>query len=56
MGPLAVGYILDATNQNWAITFYVSAAVYFLGIFCWIFLDPVTPLDEEQTMFPTGGM
>jgi len=56
MGPLAVGYILDATNQNWAITFYVSAAVYFLGIFCWIFLDPVTPLDKEQTMFPTGGM
>ncbi|MCI0336354.1 MAG: MFS transporter [Acidobacteria bacterium] len=47
-GPLAVGYILLATNQNWAITFYISAAIYFLGAFCWIFIDPVTPLDEPQ--------
>jgi MFS family permease len=48
VGPLAVGYILQATNQNWALTFYVSAAIYFLGIFCWMFLDPVTPLDGEE--------
>ncbi len=48
LGPLAVGYILQATNQNWAITFYISAAIYFLGVFCWMFLDPVTPLDEEK--------
>ncbi|HKQ77839.1 MAG TPA: MFS transporter [Blastocatellia bacterium] len=48
LGPLAVGYILDATNKNWGVTFYISAVVYFLGIFCWMFLDPVTPLDESQ--------
>jgi MFS family permease len=48
VGPLAVGYILQATGQNWAITFYVSAAIYFLGVFCWMFLDPVTPLDDAQ--------
>src|SRR4030095_10732530 len=30
VGPLAVGYILQATNQNWAVTFYISAAIYFL--------------------------
>jgi ACS family glucarate transporter-like MFS transporter len=47
LGPLAVGYILKATGQNWAVTFYVSAAVYFLGIFCWMFLDPVTSLDDD---------
>jgi len=45
VGPLVVGYILQATNQNWALTFYVSATVYFLGTFCWMFIDPVTPLD-----------
>jgi hypothetical protein len=28
-------------------TFYVSAAVYFAGIFFWLFLDPVTPLEES---------
>ena len=29
-------------------TFYVSAAVYFAGIFFWLFLDPVTPLEEDS--------
>jgi len=48
VGPLAVGYILQATNQNWALTFYISAAIYFLGAFCWMFIDPVTPLDDTQ--------
>jgi MFS family permease len=48
LGPVVVGYILQETNQNWAITFYVSAAVYLLGIFCWMFLDPSTPLEEQQ--------
>ena len=30
-GPIVVGYILQATSHNWALTFYVSAAVYLLG-------------------------
>lgn len=47
LGPVVVGYILQTTNQNWALTFYISAAVYLLGVFCWMFLDPVTPLEEE---------
>jgi MFS family permease len=51
LGPLAVGYILQATGQNWAVTFYVSAAVYFLGIFCWMFLDPVTSLDDAPKSY-----
>lgn len=49
LAPLAVGYILFYSHQNWAITFYVSAAVYFLGVFCWMFIDPVTPLDREAS-------
>ncbi|MEW5974643.1 MAG: MFS transporter [Acidobacteriota bacterium] len=47
VAPIMVGYILEWTNQNWAITFYVSAVIYFMGIFCWMFLDPVTPLEGE---------
>jgi MFS family permease len=46
LSPIAIGYILAATNSNWTITFYVSAAVYFTGAFLWIFLDPVTPLER----------
>ncbi len=43
--PLAIGYILSRTNNNWDLTFYVSAAVYFSGVIFWSLLDPVTPFD-----------
>jgi MFS transporter, ACS family, glucarate transporter len=45
-GPIVVGYILEATAHNWALTFYVSAAVYLVGAILWLFIDPVTPLDQ----------
>jgi MFS family permease len=45
VAPAVIGYILQWTNHDWAITFYVSVAVYCCGILCWSFLDPVTPLD-----------
>lgn len=45
VSPIVIGYILTHTNNNWSLTFYVSAAVYFAGIFFWLFLDPVTPLE-----------
>lgn len=45
MSPLVVGYILSATNNDWTLTFYVSAAIYSLGAVCWLFLDAHTPID-----------
>jgi len=39
--------ILKLTDNNWNLTFYVSATIYLLGILCWKFLDPVTPLEPE---------
>ena len=42
-----VGVILAQTH-NWLIPFYVSAGVYFLGNFCWMALDPVTPLEKSE--------
>jgi nitrate/nitrite transporter NarK len=47
VSPLVVAYILTNTNNNWNLTFYVSAAVYFAGIFFWLGLDPVTPMERE---------
>jgi ACS family glucarate transporter-like MFS transporter len=44
--PLAIGYILYWTHNDWNVTFYVSAAIYLMGIVCWMFLDPITPLEE----------
>jgi len=47
LGPVLVGYLLVSTHQDWAIVFNLSAAVYFLGGLCWLFIDPVTPLLPE---------
>jgi ACS family glucarate transporter-like MFS transporter len=47
LAPLAIGIILDATHRDWAITFWVSGAVYFLGGLCWLGIDPVTPIAEK---------
>jgi ACS family glucarate transporter-like MFS transporter len=48
VSPSAVAYILDWTHHNWDATFYVSAAIYFMGSFFWLLMDPVTPLDEAE--------
>ena len=48
LGPLMIGYILSWTDNNWNLTFYVSAAIYFVGTLFWLLLDPVTPLDTES--------
>jgi len=52
MSPLAIGYMLRWSNNNWNLTFYVSAAIYLMGIVCWALLDPVTPLVEEAPAQP----
>jgi ACS family glucarate transporter-like MFS transporter len=45
-GPIVVGYVLDWTRHDWRLAFVISAIIYFLGAFCWLFLDPVTPIEE----------
>jgi ACS family glucarate transporter-like MFS transporter len=49
IAPLVVGFILDHTNRNWSLTFWISGAVYFLGGLCWLGIDPVTPLDRKKS-------
>jgi MFS family permease len=48
ISPLAIGYILSWTGSNWNLTFYLSAVIYLMGIVCWLFLDPVTPLEPAD--------
>jgi MFS family permease len=47
VAPVVVGYILQYMNHNWALTFLISAAIYAFGGICWLFIDPVTPIDVE---------
>ncbi len=46
VSPIVIGYIVEKTN-NWSLTFYVAAVIYFIGAICWLVLDPVTPLEEQ---------
>lgn len=44
--PVAVPYILIWANNDWNVTFYVSAVIYATGILAWLFLDSMTPLPQ----------
>jgi ACS family glucarate transporter-like MFS transporter len=55
VGPLVVGYILQFTNRNWEITFWLSSAIYFLAALCWLFIDPVTPLEGAREVPRPGA-
>jgi MFS transporter, ACS family, glucarate transporter len=48
MSPTVIGYLLSQTHNNWDLTFYVSAGVYFMGSIFWFLLDPVTPLEPVE--------
>jgi MFS family permease len=50
LSPLATGYILHWSHGNWNLSLYVSAAIYSLGVLCWLALDPVTPLDAGRAV------
>ena len=53
-GPIVVGYVLDLTNHNWQFAFAISSVIYFLGAICWLFIDPVTPLETEPAPDAAG--
>ena len=48
VGPLVLPFLLNATNNNWSLTFWVSGAVYAIGGVAWLLIDPVTPLDQDE--------
>ena len=48
LAPIVIPAILAATQRNWGATFFASATAYAVGAVCWIFIDPVTPLDQSD--------
>ncbi len=46
LAALIIGKIVENTH-NWDMAIFVSAGAYFLGAFCWLFLDSVTPLEKS---------
>ncbi len=47
VAPALGGYILKTTNDDWNLFLYIMAGVYMLGVLCWPFIDPVTPIDQD---------
>ncbi|MBZ5632037.1 MAG: MFS transporter [Acidobacteriia bacterium] len=47
VAPAVVGFVAQGGKQGWSAALYTAAAVYAIGFFCWLFLDPVTPLDRS---------
>jgi sugar phosphate permease len=43
-----IGHLLVLTHKNWNVVFYLAAAVFVVGAVCWLFIDPVTPMDEPE--------
>jgi predicted MFS family arabinose efflux permease len=44
---LLTGIVLHATGRNWMVTFWISGIVYLIGGICWLWLNPVTPIERE---------
>ena len=47
LSPIVCGYLVEGTG-NWNTALYVMAGVYVTGIFFWLGMDPVTPLELQK--------
>jgi ACS family D-galactonate transporter-like MFS transporter len=45
VAPTVTGLLLAWTGNGWNIAFWASAMIYAVGAVCWLFIDPVTPLE-----------
>jgi len=50
LAPMVVPFVLKAAHGNWNANFWMFAAVYALGALCWLFIDPVTPLEDQEAI------
>jgi MFS family permease len=47
VAPSVGGYILKSTGGDWNMFLYTMVGMYVLGVFCWPFIDPVTPIEKS---------
>ncbi|MBX7208186.1 MAG: MFS transporter [Verrucomicrobiaceae bacterium] len=47
LGPVVVPYLLTWSGNNWNVPIYVAAGTYLISMLCWMFIDPVTPLEKR---------
>jgi MFS family permease len=47
LSPIAVPILLKWSGDNWQVPLLVAAGTYVISAICWVFIDPVTPLEER---------
>ncbi len=47
VAPVVVPLVLTWTGGSWNMNFYTFAGVYIVGAIAWLFIDPVTPLEDQ---------
>jgi len=45
LSPAMTPYILEYSGHNWNAVIWVAAGTYLISALCWVFIDPVTPID-----------
>ena len=46
LAPMLVPIVLNWAHGDWNANFYTFAAVYIVAALCWLWIDPVTPLES----------
>jgi sugar phosphate permease len=49
VAPWVGGWIVQHTGGHWNVFLYLMAGVYLLGLACWPFIDPVTPIEQGES-------
>jgi MFS family permease len=44
--PWVVGWVLDLTHRDWRLVFIMYSVAYFVGAFCWLFVNPHDRLEK----------
>lgn len=52
VSPIVIGALLERSGHDYAPAFYMNSAVFALGAICWIFIDPVTSMDDSPALPP----
>jgi len=47
--PVIGGFLLDRTGNDWNLLIYMMAGVAAFGALFWLFIDPVTPIEETSS-------
>ena len=50
VSPYVVGAITKRTGGDFGLAFYMSSGIFAIGALCWLFIDPVTSMDEPEAL------